>query len=359
MNISENIKKYRKMKGLTQKELADAIGVSVQAISKWECGATPDISQIGPLCTALGSTPNELLGSVEHYEAQNEKWFEIMRNYGEGSPELIAFNREVLKEYPNDELYGFRLATDLQFYAENCKEKSEAMCYYQKSKQQYEENLRRKPGDEVNLAQLVCICMKLGLKEEAMRYALASTRKDILLKHVYEGEELIRHNQRIIDRHLRHLIEEIRRTAQSPEALRVGKDILRAVFPDGNYKRYFRHAIPLYVKLAGEQVRLERYDEAMEELWQLFEMIKQERDNRDKECFTSPLFDALDASRDWREGINGEEIVIHIARHGHAGYLHALLGENGLFYPYLCDREDFRKLLSEVDALAETEKGAE
>ena len=36
MSIGQNIKKYRKEKGYTQRELADLIGVSVQAISKWE-----------------------------------------------------------------------------------------------------------------------------------------------------------------------------------------------------------------------------------------------------------------------------------------------------------------------------------
>ena len=65
MSVGKNIKKYRKQKGMTQKELADAIGVSVQAISKWECGATPDITQILPLAAALGASANELLGYAD------------------------------------------------------------------------------------------------------------------------------------------------------------------------------------------------------------------------------------------------------------------------------------------------------
>ncbi len=44
MSIGQNIKKYRKEKGFTQRELADLNGVSVQAISKWETNAgVPDI----------------------------------------------------------------------------------------------------------------------------------------------------------------------------------------------------------------------------------------------------------------------------------------------------------------------------
>lgn len=36
IKLSENIRKYRKEKGMTQEQLAEALGVTVGAISKWE-----------------------------------------------------------------------------------------------------------------------------------------------------------------------------------------------------------------------------------------------------------------------------------------------------------------------------------
>ena len=36
MTFAENIKKYRTLRGLTQEELAAKVGVSGQAVSKWE-----------------------------------------------------------------------------------------------------------------------------------------------------------------------------------------------------------------------------------------------------------------------------------------------------------------------------------
>ena len=45
--LAENIRFFRKASGLTQEQLAEAMGVTVGAVSKWESGATtPDLSSI-------------------------------------------------------------------------------------------------------------------------------------------------------------------------------------------------------------------------------------------------------------------------------------------------------------------------
>ena len=60
--IGNRIQKYRKEKGLTQEELAEKLGVSAQAVSKWENDAScPDISLLPQLCRILGITTDELL----------------------------------------------------------------------------------------------------------------------------------------------------------------------------------------------------------------------------------------------------------------------------------------------------------
>ena len=53
-NIGQKIKELRKKNDLTQEKLADYLGVSYQAVSKWETGVnTPDLSLIGPLTKLL------------------------------------------------------------------------------------------------------------------------------------------------------------------------------------------------------------------------------------------------------------------------------------------------------------------
>ncbi len=60
--IGTTIRSLREQKGLTQTHLADLLGVSSKAVSKWETGkGLPDITLIEPLGNALGVSVTELL----------------------------------------------------------------------------------------------------------------------------------------------------------------------------------------------------------------------------------------------------------------------------------------------------------
>ena len=73
--IGKFILELRKQKGLTQKELAEKVGVSDKTISKWECGnSIPDISYLEALCNSLDISVNELLsGERLSQESYSEK----------------------------------------------------------------------------------------------------------------------------------------------------------------------------------------------------------------------------------------------------------------------------------------------
>lgn len=63
MEFYEQLSKIRKQKEISQEELAEKVGVSRQAVSKWENGtAQPEMANVAKLCEILGVTPNELLG---------------------------------------------------------------------------------------------------------------------------------------------------------------------------------------------------------------------------------------------------------------------------------------------------------
>ena len=70
MTIGKRIALLRKEKGLTQEELASHMGVSPQAVSKWENDQTcPDISALPKLARLLGVTVHELLEGKEETPA--------------------------------------------------------------------------------------------------------------------------------------------------------------------------------------------------------------------------------------------------------------------------------------------------
>ncbi len=60
--VGENIAALRKSKGITQNELGERIGVSFQAVSKWERGETlPDITLLPDLAVILETTVDFIL----------------------------------------------------------------------------------------------------------------------------------------------------------------------------------------------------------------------------------------------------------------------------------------------------------
>ncbi len=71
--IGAFIAQCRKEKNLTQMQLAELLGITNQAVSKWENGrGMPDMSLLQPLCDVLGISLNELF-SGEHISAEEYK----------------------------------------------------------------------------------------------------------------------------------------------------------------------------------------------------------------------------------------------------------------------------------------------
>lgn len=68
MSIGEQIKKFRTEKSITQEQLGELVGVSTQAVSKWERGGAPDIELLPALSQALGVSIDALFGNDDRSE---------------------------------------------------------------------------------------------------------------------------------------------------------------------------------------------------------------------------------------------------------------------------------------------------
>ena len=74
MNISDRIRYLRKQKGFSQEELADKVGVSRQAVSKWESEqSTPDLDKIITMSEIFGVTTDYILKGIEPVSGTNQK----------------------------------------------------------------------------------------------------------------------------------------------------------------------------------------------------------------------------------------------------------------------------------------------
>lgn len=66
LSLGKKISELRKEKGITQEELADKLGVSPQAVSKWENDLScPDIMSLPDIADIFGITIDELFGKTK------------------------------------------------------------------------------------------------------------------------------------------------------------------------------------------------------------------------------------------------------------------------------------------------------
>ncbi len=79
-NFGQRISEYRKNKNITQEELAIRLGVTPQALSKWERGQSlPDVTLLADICQVLGVSADYLLG-VEQTQRFTENSDESAQN---------------------------------------------------------------------------------------------------------------------------------------------------------------------------------------------------------------------------------------------------------------------------------------
>lgn len=74
MNMADRIQSLRKSKGFSQEELADKVGVSRQAVSKWESEqSTPDIEKIIIMSELFEVTTDYILKGTEPVNMTSRK----------------------------------------------------------------------------------------------------------------------------------------------------------------------------------------------------------------------------------------------------------------------------------------------
>lgn len=106
--FGKRICRLRKQANMTQRELANLLGISEPAVCKWETDSSmPDIMLLIPLARALHTDLNTLLSYEEMLPPEKVKEFaDIAEEIGrtDGTDAEMLYWRERFQEYPNSEL---------------------------------------------------------------------------------------------------------------------------------------------------------------------------------------------------------------------------------------------------------------
>ena len=196
--IGDKLKKLRRDRDLTQEEVATHLGISLQAISKWERGdGYPDITMLPTLANYFEVSVDALIGmdeiaSANKLEKINQTWQE---NRASGKhQENVELMRDALKIYPNNALLLIQLSASLERLDGSEKEKRE---YLKESIIIHEQILRYCDDSEVRGAALSNISdayYRYGNYEKAVEYAdklpnLYKTRETALVRILKDNKE--------------------------------------------------------------------------------------------------------------------------------------------------------------------------
>lgn len=114
VNLGERLKILRKDHDLTQEQLAERLGISSQAVSKWETNSSyPDISMLPVLANFYDVTTDELLGvdimkNKEKIDAYVNEMFNLYRSWK--LKEMVDVARKACAEFPGDDELLYNLA---------------------------------------------------------------------------------------------------------------------------------------------------------------------------------------------------------------------------------------------------------
>lgn len=264
LKLGENLKKYRLSRELTQEQLADILGVSAQAVSRWENATTyPDITLLPTIASYFEITLDELIG-MENFKSEEQIKGLLAKLDENGNKGLIYENilllRDAVKTYPTNYQLQFRLVQQLMF------------CQYKSGHGLSEDeqiSLNREAAEIGNrilshctdgviinqtTQQLCYIYSKLGEKEKAIEYAMNLPHiwctTTLVLGDLYEGEQQKTHLKKAIKQYtaafwsaLRNLADTEYKdeTMSSAERIAIMKKalaILELVFENGDYLDY-------------------------------------------------------------------------------------------------------------------------
>lgn len=344
LNIGTKIRELRRRDGRTQDHLAEALGITAQAISRWESGGSyPDMEMIPAIANYFHISIDELFGYHDDREEKIKAILDtakkILEKQGfrmyQGSLsedvwDCVNMLREASEEFPNEPQILLKLAQALHMWGWNQYGAKAHLAdvsgmieydvdynaqntYWQEAVRVYEKLLKSNPSAgerEIAIGQIMQLYCRMGEYEKAKTLACnqdaIAISKELLLPLATVGEERTRYRGEQIMALLSHLqfaIGEsialrpaVSSSAHGRQLLLLVIHLYEAIFEDGRCGKWHRVIGQQYLTLVGyemnnngcAEVILQYFDKAFDH-YKAYEHIGDEGDY----SYTAPLLAAL------------------------------------------------------------------
>lgn len=276
MSIGTTIKKLRRERNITQEQLAELLGVSINAVSQWECDKTaPDISNL-PLLANIFEVSADVLLEIDISKSKKQAEIkEFTNKYAElhsqgKTSERLALARAMQKKYPNDETVRYYLMRVLQNgYIDESFDEIVMLG----------EQLMESTNMEYKMGAIRGLCftyLHKGDRSKALQYADMMPPAEDLYLHVLEGNELAEHCQnyfwKLCDRaylYMKNLLDgcEAGYTHEEKHTLwRSLYDMFHIVFADGDFGFFNDRLARISFSMALESAKSKELERAIAEL---------------------------------------------------------------------------------------------
>ena len=223
LKIDQRLRELRRDRGNTQEELAQYLGISTQAVSKWERGGTaPDISLLPKIAAFYDVTVDSLLGVNEYkkqklFEEARRKWQEYKAEgrYGD----CLAVWDKVAENYPNDLGAAYHIMYSLHYI--NGSDTGRIISLGERILSESRDQRMREGA-------IHCLCIayhRLGDDKTAQKYAEMAGSEHLtrgaLLMTVLKGEERQEHCEKLFEIYLDKLGYLLRHSGWADERDRI------------------------------------------------------------------------------------------------------------------------------------------